>query len=70
LAGSEQARVLRRLRTQWREIARRDFFPPPQRENAAAALRALAGEAAPGTGPGGGGGEGDVVVGADRGNPA
>ena len=70
LAGSEQARVLRRLRTQWREITRRDFFPPPQRENAAAALRALAGEAALGTGPGGVGGEGDAVVGADRGNPA
>jgi hypothetical protein len=42
LVGSERARILRRLRTQWREIARRDFFPPPQREVAAAALRALA----------------------------
>jgi len=37
----EQARVLRRLRGEWRAINRRDFFPPPERENAAAALRDL-----------------------------
>jgi hypothetical protein len=42
LPAPERARVLRRLRAQWREIVRRDFFPPPQREVAAAALRALA----------------------------
>jgi uncharacterized protein YdbL (DUF1318 family) len=34
-------RVLTRLRRQWREISRRDFFPPPERDAAAAALRAL-----------------------------
>jgi hypothetical protein len=38
----EQGRALRKLRTQWREITRRDFFPPPQREAAAAGLRQLA----------------------------
>lgn len=43
LHGPERVRALRRLRGQWREINRRDFFPPPQREDAAAALRALAG---------------------------
>lgn len=42
LPGLDQVRALRRLRRQWREITRRDFFPPPQREKAAAALRALA----------------------------
>ena len=43
LSGPEQARTLRRLRRQWREITRRDFFPPEQRESAAAALRVLTG---------------------------
>ena len=38
----ERARVLRRLRGEWRAINRRDFFPPPGREAAAAALRELA----------------------------
>jgi len=42
-SGPEQARTLRRLRRQWREITRRDFFAPEQREVAAAALRALTG---------------------------
>lgn len=52
LRGSERERVLRRLRGQWREINRRDFFPPPQREAAAAALRSLVGDAGDGpTGP-------------------
>ncbi|MGY1804921.1 Chromate resistance protein ChrB [Blastococcus sp. SYSU D00922] len=37
----EQARRLRRLRTEWRAVTRRDFFPPPEREEAAAALREL-----------------------------
>lgn len=37
-----RARALPRLRRQWREITRRDFFPPPERERAAAALRELA----------------------------
>ncbi len=39
---AERARVLRRLRADWRAIERRDFFPPPEREQAAAALRDLA----------------------------
>jgi hypothetical protein len=38
---AERARALRRLRGEWRSIGRRDFFPPPEREHAAAALRAL-----------------------------
>ena len=39
--GPEQSRVLRKLRTQWREITRRDFFPPSEREAASTALRDL-----------------------------
>jgi len=38
----ERARALRRLRGDWRAINRRDFFPPSEREAAAAALRDLA----------------------------
>jgi hypothetical protein len=38
----DRVRALRRLRTEWRGISRRDFFPPPEREVAAAALRDLA----------------------------
>jgi hypothetical protein len=34
-------RRLRRLRTEFRAIGRRDFFPPPEREDAARALAAL-----------------------------
>ena len=34
-------RALRRLRGEWRAIGRRDFFPPADREAAAAALREL-----------------------------
>ena len=41
-AGEPDAdRALRRLRTEWRAIGRRDFFPPPARREAAAALRDL-----------------------------
>jgi hypothetical protein len=39
---SARATTLRRLRGQWRQVTRRDFFPPPERERARAALRALA----------------------------
>jgi hypothetical protein len=39
---AEGSRALRRLRGEWRAINRRDFFPPPEREVAAAALRDLA----------------------------
>jgi hypothetical protein len=42
----ERARALRRLRGEWRAIDRRDFFPPPEREVAAVALRDLAAAAA------------------------
>ena len=42
---AERSRALRRLRTEFRAIGRRDFFPPSEREDAARALRAL-GEAA------------------------
>ncbi len=34
-------RALRRLRAEWRAINRRDYFPPPDRDGAAAALREL-----------------------------
>jgi hypothetical protein len=40
-SGSTRAGALRRLRGQWRQITRRDFFPPPERERARAALHAL-----------------------------
>jgi hypothetical protein len=51
LEGPERARVLRRLRGQWRTVTRRDFFPPAQREQAATALVALsdAGSVDPGS---------------------
>jgi ChrB-like protein len=39
---AERARALRRLRSESRAINRRDFFPPREREQAAAALRELA----------------------------
>jgi hypothetical protein len=39
---AERARVVRRLRGEFRRIARRDFFPPAEREAARAAVDALA----------------------------
>ena len=39
--AAERMRALRRLRGEWRAITRRDFFPPPDRDEAAAALRDL-----------------------------
>lgn len=39
---AERARTLRRLRGELRRIARRDYFPPVQREQARAAVEALA----------------------------
>ncbi|WP_345712430.1 Chromate resistance protein ChrB [Kineococcus glutinatus] len=42
LGPGERLRALRRLRAQWRELTRRDFFPPAERDTAAAALRELA----------------------------
>ncbi|MGK5170892.1 Chromate resistance protein ChrB [Geodermatophilus sp. CPCC 205761] len=44
--STERTRALRRLRAEWRAINRRDFFPPPEREAAAVALRDLAEAAA------------------------
>ena len=38
----ERGKALARLRRQWREITRRDFFPPAERDAADAALRDLA----------------------------
>jgi len=43
---AERQRALRRVRAEWRAIGRRDFFPPPARERAAAALRELEGSLA------------------------
>jgi hypothetical protein len=44
--AGEQARALRRLRAELRRIAHRDFFPPPERDAAKAAVQALAASAA------------------------
>jgi hypothetical protein len=43
---AERARALRRLRGELRRIARRDFFPPAERDAARAAVDALAADAA------------------------
>jgi hypothetical protein len=40
--GPARAAALRRLREELRRISRRDFFPPPEREQARAAVEALA----------------------------
>jgi hypothetical protein len=40
--AAERPASLRRARAEWRAIERRDFFPPAERELAAAALRELA----------------------------
>ena len=42
LSPSARAAALRRLRTRWRHVTRRDFFPPPEREQARIALQELA----------------------------
>jgi len=41
LTEPTRAAALRRLRGQWRQITRRDFFPPPERERARTALQRL-----------------------------
>jgi len=48
-AAVERTRALRRLRGELRRIARRDFFPPAEREAARTAVAALAADAATGT---------------------
>ncbi len=45
--ASDRTRAVPRLRRRWREITRRDFFPPPERDVAAAALRGLVEGAGP-----------------------
>jgi hypothetical protein len=40
--SSDQARVLKRLRRDLRTVQRRDYFPPPERDQAVAAINALA----------------------------
>ena len=50
LSPSGRASALRRLRARCREIARRDFFPPPERDRAQRALQALAAAAEPALG--------------------
>lgn len=40
-AGADRTKTVRRLRAQWRQIARRDYFPPAERDRARAALRQL-----------------------------
>jgi hypothetical protein len=42
LDGPAQRRTVRRLREELRRIRRRDFFPPPERDAAVAAVEALA----------------------------
>lgn len=46
LSTSERVRAARRLRAELHRIGRRDFFPPPQRDLARAAVDALAEPAA------------------------
>lgn len=46
-SGASTTAAVRRLRAELRRIGRRDFFPPPERDRAHAAVRTLADE--PGT---------------------
>lgn len=45
LAAAARSAVLRKLRGELNRIGRRDFFPPPERDRARAAVEVLAGEA-------------------------
>jgi hypothetical protein len=42
LGDADRARALRRLRAELRRLRRRDFFPPPERDAAIAAINQLA----------------------------
>lgn len=42
LADADRLRAVRRLRGELRRVARRDYFPPPERDPARAAVQALA----------------------------
>jgi hypothetical protein len=60
--NAERAAALRGLRAELHRVSRRDFFPPPEREQARAAVEALAapgrpGAAGPGAVPAAGAGE-------------
>ena len=44
LDDAERTRALRRLRAELRRIQRRDFFPPPERDGAVAAIEQVAAE--------------------------
>lgn len=41
---AERVKTVRRLRAELRRISRRDFFPPPERDAARAAVQALTGD--------------------------
>jgi len=43
----ERTKALARLRRTWRDVSRRDYFPPPERDTARAALDALANSSTP-----------------------
>jgi hypothetical protein len=64
-ATVERARAARRLRGALRRITRRDFFPPPERDLAQAAVRALALGSAEAGGPSEAAGGGDQAVAED-----
>ena len=49
LADAESVRTAKRLRAEFRSIQRRDYFPPPERDLAAAAVRRVAQTAAAAT---------------------
>jgi hypothetical protein len=51
LPGADRDRAVRRLRGELRRIHRRDYFPPPERDQARAAVEDLAATAAPAPDP-------------------
>jgi hypothetical protein len=57
----DDLRVVRRLRRTLRAIQRRDYFPPPERDEAAAAVRAVAPRAGTSMGTGARGGPAEVA---------
>jgi hypothetical protein len=50
-AALQRSRALRRLRAELRRVQRRDFFPPPARATAKAAVESLADTVAPAAAP-------------------
>jgi len=47
MADAERTRAAKRLREKWRQVTRRDFFPPRERDMAQSAVRALVGPSSP-----------------------